>query len=173
MLIKEYLSVYFKLKPELIVEDANLYVLAIFSMFFREQAEGFGITQDDVDPGALKQDTWDIKHYRETREIFRIYLDRYLRSGSRSCGRPVYFDDPVGADGFMEFQFLAWLCTIDTTRHITNGQAYAEEVVECLTVKELNDSIEKIERPTSTLPKKCIKKSPLQKMQRRFPVGID
>src|SRR5690606_36487541 len=141
MLIREYLSVYFKLKPELIAEDANLYVLAIFSMFFREQAEGFGITQDDVDPGALKQDTWDKKHYRETREIFRVYLDRYLRSGSRTLASPVYFEDHVGRDGFMEFQFHTWMCVLETARQITNGLAYDDEVADCVTVQELNDVV--------------------------------
>lgn len=144
MLIKEYLSVYFKLDPVLIVGDANLYTLAILSLFFKEQAQEFGLTQGDIDPSSLNKDVWDKKYYKETQKNFRVYLNRFLKPESREKGKTVYFDDPVGRDGFMEFQFHTWLCPVETAAHITHGLAYDDEVADCLTVQELNDVVEGI-----------------------------
>lgn len=144
MIIKDYLSVYLKLDPELIVGEANLYTLGILSLFFQEQSTTFGLTQCDLDAQALNKDPWDKKHYKETKERFRVYLDRYLKPERRIKGRRVYFDDHIGRDGFMEFQFHTWLCSAETATHITNGLAYDDEVADCETVKELNEVVEGI-----------------------------
>lgn len=141
MIIKEYLSVYLKLDPELIVGEANLYTLGILSLFFQEQATRFELTQLDIDPQALKKDARDKEYLKDRKEVLRINLNRFLKP-ERGKGELVYFDDLVGGDGFMDFQFHTWLCAMETAAHITNGLAYDDEVADCLTLQELNDVIE-------------------------------
>lgn len=142
MIIKEYLSNYFNLPPEFVTGEANLYTLAILSLFFEEQAADFGIIPADVDLVTLNIDARQKENLENKEGFLRISLDSFLKPEKVDPGRPVCFDDPVGADGFMEFQFHAWLCVIETSRQVTNGLAYDEEVGECLTVQELNDKIE-------------------------------
>lgn len=116
-IVKHSLEKFFSLPSHFITEEADLYILAILSLYFKGgQATRDGITNSEIDPVKLMLSRDDLKIEGKGRKI-KIHLKELLQQDlPTALKKKAHFQDEVGNDGFSSHMLEVVLCILEISK---------------------------------------------------------
>ena len=113
-LVKERLAKFYSLPVELMTDEADLYLLSILSLYFREdQGKRDGIKITDVDVANLSLSRKELIMDEEGSKL-DIYLSPLLKKDIPVAIRErAYYKDHIGRDGFSNHLLETVLCIME------------------------------------------------------------
>ncbi|GAB2765728.1 hypothetical protein [Salinimicrobium soli] len=137
--VKDRLAKFFSLPVELITEEADLYILSVLSLYFREeQGKSDNIKISDVDVEKLCLSRNDLVMDEEGSKL-DIYLNHLLNKSvpteirEKSC-----FKDHIGRDGFTRHLLETVLCIMEISKEFNcDFMEFPEDDEKQMTVNDL------------------------------------
>jgi hypothetical protein len=113
-MVKQSLQKFFELPANFITDEADLYILTILSMYFKEgDAERDGIKKCDVDVSKLKLSRNDLRMDADGNKL-NIYLKELLKEElPTALKEKARYEDSIGQDGFSGHMLESILCIME------------------------------------------------------------
>lgn len=113
-MVKQSLEKFFELPTNFITDEADLYILTILSMYFKEgDAERDGIKKCDIDVSKLKLSRKDLRMDEDGNKL-NIYLKELLKEELPTALREkARYEDSIGQDGFSGHLLETILCMME------------------------------------------------------------
>ncbi|MFN4763695.1 hypothetical protein ACKGJN_11265 [Gillisia sp. Q332] len=121
-MVKQNLEKFFELPANFITDEADLYILTILSMYFKEgQAERDGIKKFDIDVSKLYLSRKDLRMDEDGNKL-NIYLKELLKEELHASVREkAHYQDDIGQDGFSGHLLESILCMMEISSIFTCG----------------------------------------------------